>query len=477
MKYRILFFILLSTLFLPHSGVKAAISDWEKGGTIQPFSTTDFGSDAMMRSLDALRATGANYVALIIPYYTNNRTSTDMYPGWNTPTDDSLAKAIDYAHSIGLHVMLKIHLETDYIEWRGNIDPPSESRPAWFASYKTMLLHYGGIASSHGVEDYAIGAELLHMTNPYFDSKNTDYWKDMIYAVRQIYNGKVTYSANRDFEVDVIGFWPDLDYLGLSAYYELYHAQNNSVDELKKSWDNWRNGVIEPLHNQFNKDIVITEIGYRSITDSYRDPWNWGRGGTYNETDQANAYEAMFSYWQDYSWMKGVYIWRWEINPPAANSGDTDYTPQNKQAQAVLTKWWGGSGSNTGNNTGGNTGTGGTSGGSNTGSGSIISSPSSTLDIWWPSDGAWISGVQPFKGMYTYSDINSYDMFWQVDGDRLNVMYNSDQDYPHKEAWVDVTNWFWQGADGNGPYKLNFVIKDKSGNTIKQRGVDIYVAH
>lgn len=462
--------VLALLLFAPMFRAHAAVADWVKGGTIQPFSTTDFASDAMMRSLDSLKSTGANSVALIIPYYQANRQSTDMYPSWNTPTDEALSKAIDYAHSIGLKVMLRPHLETDYIEWRGNIDPAPADREAWFNSYANMLYHYGRIAQTHGVEDFAIGAELLHMTNPYYDQKNTDYWKNIISRMRRLYTGKLTYSANRDFEVDVIEFWPELDYIGLSAYYDLYHAQNNSVEELKKSWDQWRSGVVQPIKEKFNKDVIITELGYRSIEGSYKQPWNWSTDGNYSEQDQANAYEATFSYWNDYPWLKGMYLWRWEINAPAPNSGDKDYSPQNKLAQTVITRWWSGNvstppGTTTPPNNPPPT---------NPPTNPPPSNPNSTLDIWWPTDNASVSGTQPWKAMLTYNDVNNYEMFWQVDGDRLNPMYDSNEDYPHKEAWVDVSGWNWRDTN---VYNINVIAKDKAGNIIMQKAANIHVFH
>src|SRR3954468_17808011 len=98
----ILCIISLILVSVPAAKAEAALSDWQRGASIQPFSTTDLSSPEARRAMDDLKATGANYVTLIIPYYQNNRQSTEMYPGWNTPTDDILKSAINYAHSIGL---------------------------------------------------------------------------------------------------------------------------------------------------------------------------------------------------------------------------------------------------------------------------------------------------------------------------------------------------------------------------------------
>lgn len=433
----------------PFQLINASTTDWQRGASIQPSNTTEFGSDAMKQALVRLKNTGANYVSLIIPYYQANRESTDMRPGWNTPTDDALATAIDYAHSIGLHVMLKPHLETDYIEWRGNIDPPN--RDAWFGSYDTMLLHYGAIAQAHGVEDYCIGTELLKMANPSYNSTNTGHWQKMIEDVRKIYSGKLTYSANWWGELDTIEFWPQLDYIGISAYYDLYHAQNSSVAEQMNSWDNWKKGVIEPIAQKFNKSVVFTEIGFRSIEGTYRNPWDWSRDGNYNEQDQANSYEALFSYWGNVSWMKGVELWRWEIFPPAAGSYDKGYTPQNKMAETTMTTFWGGTTATT-----------------------TPTGEPGTLTISLPQDGGTVRGVTTFSAALTGKDLSSYKMYWQIEGDHPNEMRDNLTNGPHKEAIVRVNGWTWRGS---GPYPITFTAKDSNGTVINQKQVSITVAH
>jgi hypothetical protein len=98
---------------------------------------------------------------------------------------------------------------------------------------------------------------------------------------------------------------------------------------------------------------------------------------------------------------------------------------------------------------------------------------SGALNIWWPGNGVTVSGVQPFKAVVDGRDLGSYTMFWQVDGDRLNGMYDTQQDAPHKEALVDLSGWSWRG---NGPYIVTFVAKDQSGNTLGQKSVSITVA-
>lgn len=99
-------------------------------------------------------------------------------------------------------------------------------------------------------------------------------------------------------------------------------------------------------------------------------------------------------------------------------------------------------------------------------------SGSYTTNIWWPSNNASVSGMQPFKAMLEGLPISQYNMYWQVDGGPLNLMSDSPVDYPHKESLVDLSGWKWRG---NGPYFIQFISKDSGGAVIGQKSVNIWV--
>lgn len=94
------------------------------------------------------------------------------------------------------------------------------------------------------------------------------------------------------------------------------------------------------------------------------------------------------------------------------------------------------------------------------------------IDAWWPVDGAAVSGVQPFKAVVHDQPVDSYSMFWQVDGGGLNPMDIDLRDAPHREASVDLTPWTWQPS---GAYAVTFVAKDPTDQVIAQKTVQIHV--
>lgn len=96
----------------------------------------------------------------------------------------------------------------------------------------------------------------------------------------------------------------------------------------------------------------------------------------------------------------------------------------------------------------------------------------SNVEIREPLDGEWLTGVHTVTARLIDRAPSQYRMFWQVDGGSLVVMSNA-PDGVSKQAWIDYTNWAW---NGRGPYVMNFVAKERWSNTIiAQRSVWIYV--
>jgi fibronectin type 3 domain-containing protein len=99
------------------------------------------------------------------------------------------------------------------------------------------------------------------------------------------------------------------------------------------------------------------------------------------------------------------------------------------------------------------------------------------VTVLLPADNSTLNGLNTFQAYVNGRALNTYNMFWQVDGDRLNPMADSTVGTPHKEALVDVTTWTWRGTGPYGPYLINFVAQDLNGALIGQSGpVTIWVS-
>ncbi|HWZ43394.1 MAG TPA: hypothetical protein VNW97_07940 [Candidatus Saccharimonadales bacterium] len=99
------------------------------------------------------------------------------------------------------------------------------------------------------------------------------------------------------------------------------------------------------------------------------------------------------------------------------------------------------------------------------------------LNIWWPKAKAVLAGTQPFKARLANVPVDAYQMYWSVDGGKLNSMANDSTDMRHKEASVDFSSWKWREAGRRyGPFNVTFTAKDLSGEVVREKTISVYVA-
>lgn len=334
-KIAVMLSIVVSMFFAPPAF--AGTESWQKGATIIPNTSGEFETDGFRQSLRNLKADNANFVTLAIPYGTDNIWSTNIWPQWNKPSDTDIGNAIDYAHSIGLKVNVKIHLYPADGQWSAYIDPSNVQE--WFTNYENVaLMPMARLAADHGAEQLTIGNELSKMTRNDNPAKTAG-WKKMIGNVRGVFKGHVTYNSQHEFpqEFTETDIFYDLDSLGISGYHPLATWTGNpSQQELEASWDEWNKRVVTPAAQKFGKPILFTEVGYRSVDGAHYEPAAYWRQGGYNPDEQSKLYSAMIDYWGKQSNFIGVHLWDWKSDPNAGGPGNTDFTIQNKPAEQIV---------------------------------------------------------------------------------------------------------------------------------------------
>ncbi|MEI7827529.1 MAG: hypothetical protein WCI87_07045 [Euryarchaeota archaeon] len=313
-----------------------------RGVAYLSYAPNEYASAGSNLSLNAVKNTGANYVSVLVTQYLSNNTSNTIFPDPNqTPTDDAVIDAIKDIHARGMGIFLKPQLFCEDGQGADDIAPTNPA--AWFASYATFINHYAQIAQNNSVELFCVGCELRQLdTSNYYAN-----WRTVISGVRAIYNGPLTYATNHDTYAR-ISFWGLLDYAGIDAYFPLSNAKTPSITDLVGGWSyyvdydgthNWTH-EIETWQATVNKPVMFSEIGYRSIDYAAKHPWDWEETGVYRANGQANCYEAAWRVFANKPWFAGMFWWGWFSDPNAGGAGNTDYTPQNKPAQSVLTAQW-----------------------------------------------------------------------------------------------------------------------------------------
>jgi len=306
---------------------------FQKGFSYAAWWNSTFLQEESDISLANLDRTGTEWVSLVTTWYQDGESSTEIKPDKDsTPSDESIIHAIDTIHSLGMKVMLKPHVDLYNDEWRGEIWFDDEADwNKWFNSYRNFICHYASLAEQNGVEQFCVGCELVKTTA-------REEWFDVIKDIRENFSGQITYAADWSNYQNVT-FWNLLDFVGIDAYFELTDKNNPSMEELLNAWKKWKPG-IENIHNSTGKEIVFTEIGYRSIDGCNRDPWNWQRHGKIDLQEQADCYGAAFKTFWDEQWFKGFFWWMWEPDPEIGGLNDDNYTPYKKPAEDVVKSYY-----------------------------------------------------------------------------------------------------------------------------------------
>src|SRR5919197_47840 len=196
-------------------------ANWHRGANVTAWDSNAYGSATAAEALAALRATGANRAALVPTWYMATATSSEVRPDPGlTPRDSALRKAARTARSLGMHVVIKPHVDVRDGTFRGDVAPASRSR--WWHEYSAMLLHYAELAQQEGAAMLEVGTELTSMAS---DERQ---WRTLIAEVRARFAGQLTFAANWIDGARAIPFWDALDAIGIDAYMPLVTDDPNT---------------------------------------------------------------------------------------------------------------------------------------------------------------------------------------------------------------------------------------------------------
>jgi hypothetical protein len=294
--------------------------------------TAEFGapyaSADAIEVLKRLAPYGVNAVALV-PY------------GWMQPgqpvvrvnrglnvweSDEGIEDLARMAHSLGMKVFLKPQLwvrggSPTEIDFRD----PAE-RVQWFDQYGQFIRHYARLATRIHADLFAVGVELAKMSR--YDGE----WRGIIAGVRSLYPGPLVYAANFGPDFQDVTFWDALDYIGLDEYYPL--PESLSTADLVRR--------VERVAIDYRRPVVFTEVGFPSLIDPERRPWDQSPRAISLE-DQARCYQAIFRAFYGKPWFAGMYWWKVGTNGDGGPE-DGSLTPWGKPAMEVVRKWYTGGG-------------------------------------------------------------------------------------------------------------------------------------
>jgi len=296
-------------------------------------------------TIAALKALDVGWVGFT-PEYMIDRQSLEIVKEhvsdeW-THTIDGYRTFIQDCKSADLKVVLKPHIVVgktryqderlvDSTSWRGDLLPIDER--LWDvieANYTAYILEIAQLAADEEVEVFFIGTEMKT-----FVEHRPQYWSELITDVNAIYSGYVSYSANWD-NYQVVPFWEELDFIGVNAYFPI---NDNKVPTVRGTISNWQPIITEmrDFSDQYGKQVLLTEYGYRSIDHAGAEPWLHVGQTPHTEAVEKAQYNLLRAFyesiWQQ-PFVAGGMLWNWPQVSPMC--GNTDFTIQDKAAQDLL---------------------------------------------------------------------------------------------------------------------------------------------
>lgn len=320
----------VSAVNLPTAGPTDMTGFPYRGVAIQ-IQRTDW-IEKYKQSIDDAAAIGADTVSLVIDTRMENGTSSRIWLDMRyTPTPEQLGELITHAKKKGLRVMLMPIVLLDNPqgnEWRGTIDP--KSWEDWWDSYRSVMIHFSWIAEGYHADILSVGSELVSTEG------KVEQWRRTIADVREVFSGKLIYSANWDHYTS-IPFWGYLDMVGMNSYWKLGANRHVPVEEIKKNWREIKDDVLA-FKKKVNKPILFTEVGWCSLTNAAHEPWDYTKMSEDVDLQiQKKLYQGFFESWYGNPNLGGFMVWEWP--PDQGGPENRGYIPKGKPAEAVLREW------------------------------------------------------------------------------------------------------------------------------------------
>jgi hypothetical protein len=314
-----------------------------RGVTVGPIESAlhpdrGYGTASSARTMRDLARLGATWVSL-----TPFGRIADLHPtgiDWTfeTPFEENrraMLEAMRQAHAAGLRVLLVPHLWVETGDWRGELAPGSDAAWArWAASYRAFVLAWADVAERGHADMLSVGVEL----RSWVTSLAAGQFFPIIDAVRRVYRGSLTYSANWDDADDNV-LWGALDVIGINAFYPLAEHNGARFDELLSGGRKVA-ARVHALAERWQRPVVFTELGYTTRPDPAVRPWEWPdrmKGVPIDARAQAEAYRALLAPLLEEPRFAGFFVWRVYADPDdASQEAEWGFSPRGKLAELTV---------------------------------------------------------------------------------------------------------------------------------------------
>ena len=308
-----------------------------------PQPTAKMNGISLVASRDSLQTSeialleniNANYIALMPFAFLQNNAEPELYFNaerqWFGERKEGIEHSIQLLKKHNFRIMMKPQIWIRNGEFTGDLSFSNEKEWLKFErSYREYIMLYVKIAAEQQVDLFCIGTELYN-----FVQQRPEFWSSLIKEIRTNFSGKLVYAENWD-KVDKTDLWKQLDYIGADAYFPLSQDASPATSEIAAGWKAHKK-MLKDLSNEYNKPVIFTEYGYRSMDYSLKEPWNSEREiSGVNHGIQARALQATYEEFWDEDWFAGGFLWKWHQHVESGGIENDRFTPQNKPAEKVV---------------------------------------------------------------------------------------------------------------------------------------------
>jgi hypothetical protein len=293
-------------------------------------SGRDWGSDAIVPTMEDIRDLGANWVS-IHPYAS---ISADGSLRWR-PIDpknppDYLVRPIREAHRLGLSICIKPHIAYwgSTFSWRGEITfQNDEEWERFWRDYGEWIALLATVCQE--ADGFVIGTELDRMLS--FE----DQWRAIIADVRQRTDAPLTYAANWT-DYHRVPFWDALDVIGIQAYFPLTDKADYSEEDIHRGWATLM-AELGDYADEHHRNILFTELGYNQSHQAPIKPWTFPVDGEDALAVQITCLRTALAAIAAEPRVVGALLWKWFPNPRPVGRNFQLATPPLKR---VISKAW-----------------------------------------------------------------------------------------------------------------------------------------
>ena len=134
-------------------------------------------------------------------------------------------------------------------------------------------------------------------------------------------------------------FWGELDYVGVSSYFEVAQRTDEPIHVVTRRWRKHRRDLVE-FAEDVGKPLILTEVGYPSVDTAAVKPWDYTVDTAPNPSAQLAAYRSLSEAWteeENSAHFAGLFIWHGWGHGGAM---DKSYPIWGKSAELLVQRWY-----------------------------------------------------------------------------------------------------------------------------------------